>query len=91
MYGAGTVAFSCLWGLLARDTPADAGKAASTTQPIQQQQEQQRGSWRIFAAPPIWAVVLMHTACNNVWTVMDKVVFTYFDEVLGCSALMTGN
>ena len=22
---------------------------------------------------------------------MDKVVFTYFDEVLGCSALMTGN
>jgi len=38
----------------------------------------------------VQAVVLLHIACNNLWTVFSANVFTYFDEVLGCSTLATG-
>ena len=31
------------------------------------------------------AVVFLHIACNNLWTVFNTNVFIYFDEVLGAS------
>ena len=44
----------------------------------------------IFTTAPIQAVVLLHIACNNLWTTLAATVFIYYDEVLGCSTLQTG-
>ena len=28
---------------------------------------------------------MMHIACNNMWTTLDKITFSFFDDVLGAS------
>jgi hypothetical protein len=59
-------------------------KAGSTTlSPPGSKQHKQAADWRIFRVPSVQAVVLLHIACNNLWTVFNTNVFIYFDEVLG--------
>ena len=49
-----------------------------------------RVGWRVFRSPAVLAVVLMHVACNQLWTTFAATVFTFYDEILSCSTLQTG-
>ena len=73
------------------DLPQDDDtKVLSAKSMINSNQNKQTADWRIFRVQSVQAVVLLHIACNNLWTVFNSNVFIYFDEVLGCSTVATG-
>jgi MFS family permease len=86
-YGCATLAFSVLWEIVAADRPGPRPAAA----PSKVVGGTRRApDWRIFRVPSSLVVVLMHVAFNNLLTVFSITVFTFFDEVLGCSLEQTG-
>ena len=73
------------------DSPQDdETKVVSVKPSLGSNQNKQTADWRIFRVRSVQAVVLLHIACNNLWTVFNTNVFIYFDEVLGCSTIATG-
>ena len=69
----------------AASTTSGNGRNCSGTGKDSPAERKQLVEWRIFRVPSAQVVILMHIASNNVWTTLDKISFTYFDEVLGCS------
>eukprot|EP01052_Picozoa_sp_SAG31_P027534 SAG31_NODE_2584_length_5434_cov_3.784067_4_plen_447_part_00 len=94
VYGGGCLAFSALWQFAAIDKPRSDSSttkaAADITANAEGGTSQKAVEWRIFTVPSAQVVVLMHIACNNLWTTLDKIAFSFFDEVLGCSAVTAG-
>jgi sugar phosphate permease len=90
-YGAATLGYTLIWELIAANSPAKINSVAEATEEATPAEAPKRESdWRIFTVPSVQACVLLHIATNNLWTVFNFTVFTFFDEVLGCTTVETG-